>query len=255
MWTWVWIGDEEPDGRVPQATPWIEGDGAWTAVTGMAPIDCRHSLLVDNLLDLSHESYLHGGYIGTPEVATTPMYTTIDRERSVVSVSRHMEAVECPPFYARTTGLSSPIDRWQDFEFFAPSFYLLHVRIAPAGALVDADAADSRAAHVKVLYGLTPSTFGRTYDFWAVSRDFAHDDAEVSKYLDEMQWEVVMQDVEALNILEWRISNDPDSFEVVAGIDRGALAARRIIRTMSGGEVDTSMQDDDDEEFEDDKQI
>ena len=32
-------------------------------------------LLVDNLMDLSHETYLHGGYIGTPEVADTPVTT------------------------------------------------------------------------------------------------------------------------------------------------------------------------------------
>jgi hypothetical protein len=32
----------------------------------MEPIDGNYGLLVDNLMDLSHEAYLHGGYIGPP---------------------------------------------------------------------------------------------------------------------------------------------------------------------------------------------
>jgi vanillate O-demethylase monooxygenase subunit len=152
-----------------------------------------------------------------------------------------MDAVECPAFYARTTGLSSPVDRWQDIEFFAPAFYLLHVRIAPAGRPPGADGADPEAFHLKILYGLTPSTASQTYDFWAVCRDFAYEDREVNAFLDKMQQEIVIQDVDALTVLEGRISVDPDDFEVVLGIDRGALAARRMVRALSGGFSDRAI--------------
>jgi phenylpropionate dioxygenase-like ring-hydroxylating dioxygenase large terminal subunit len=231
-WIWVWVGAEAPGSRTPPATPWLESEPGWTMLTGMAPLECRHELLVDNLLDLSHETYLHGGYIGTPEVAATPIDAQIDRDRNVVWVRRHMEAVECPRFYSEATGLASPIDRWQDVEFFAPGFYVLHVRIAPAGLPVGAEG----AFHVKVLYGLTPSDAHRTYDFWAVCRDFALDDDQVSKFIEEMQWEIVQHDVDALNVLEQRIERDPDPFEVGVRLDRGALAARRMIAQLAGAQ-------------------
>ncbi|HEY0507699.1 MAG TPA: Rieske 2Fe-2S domain-containing protein, partial [Blastococcus sp.] len=66
---WVFIGDpDRADAtRIPRV-PWLDQEG-WTAVSGMEPLAARASLLVDNLMDLSHETYLHGGYIGTPEVA------------------------------------------------------------------------------------------------------------------------------------------------------------------------------------------
>src|SRR5680860_1089059 len=88
---WVWIGDVEKadPGRIPRA-PWLDQDG-WTTVCGMEPLKAPYGLLVDNLLDLSHETYLHGGYIGTPEVAETPIRTEVDDEQEVVYVSRHME--------------------------------------------------------------------------------------------------------------------------------------------------------------------
>jgi phenylpropionate dioxygenase-like ring-hydroxylating dioxygenase large terminal subunit len=78
----------------------------------MEQLAARYELLVDNLLDLSHETYLHGGYIGTPEVADAPISTEIDQEQRVIRVSRRMDAAACPPFYARSTGLSlSPAEQ------------------------------------------------------------------------------------------------------------------------------------------------
>ena len=101
----------------------------------MEPLAARYSLLVDNLMDLSHETYLHGGYIGTPEVAETPITTEVDEDAGVVYVCRHMDDAECPPFYAKSTGIEGRITRWQDIEYHPPCLYLLHSRIAPVGVL------------------------------------------------------------------------------------------------------------------------
>jgi phenylpropionate dioxygenase-like ring-hydroxylating dioxygenase large terminal subunit len=125
---WIWIGDGEPSKTIPRA-PWL-ADPGWVTVRGMEPLAARYALLVDNLLDLSHETYLHGGYIGTPEVAETPILTEADEDAGVVRVSRHMADAECPPFYAKSTGIEGRITRWQDLEFFPPCLYLLHSRIA-----------------------------------------------------------------------------------------------------------------------------
>jgi phenylpropionate dioxygenase-like ring-hydroxylating dioxygenase large terminal subunit len=236
-WLFVWMGD--PDGPDPDrlpALPFLTEPG-WTCVHGLAPLDARYELLVDNLLDLSHENYLHAGLIGTPEVAATPIETDVDEAAGVVRVSRHMDGAECPPFYARSTGLSSPIDRWQDIEFHAPGIYLLHSRIAPAGRAPAPDGDDSHAAHAEILYGITPSTATTTYDFWLVARDFALDDPEVSDFLWKMNEAVVAQDVAALGVLEQRVAAEPDGVELDVRIDRGGLHARRILRDLVAREA------------------
>ncbi|MFC7646492.1 Rieske 2Fe-2S domain-containing protein [Streptosporangium lutulentum] len=127
---WVWIGDGDADPAAIPRAPWLDAEG-WVVVRGMEPLEARYELLVDNLMDLSHETYLHGGYIGTPEVAETPITTSVDEEAGVVRVSRRMKDVECPPFYANSTGIKGRIDRWQDIEYQPPCLYLLHSRIAP----------------------------------------------------------------------------------------------------------------------------
>lgn len=231
---WVWIGD--PDradaGFIPRA-PWL-ADQDYTTVRGMEPLAARYELLVDNLLDLSHETYLHGGYIGTPEVADTPISTEIDQEQRVIRVSRRMDGAACPPFYARSTGLSGRIVRWQDIEYHPPCLYLLHSRVAPVGVLPRPDGTDPDGFHVEVVYAITPSTETSTYDFWAVARDFAPGDAEISAFLHDSNRTVVLQDVAALNTLEQVIAAEPPGErELSINIDTGGLAARRMLARLA----------------------
>ena len=231
-WVWLWVGDPaQPEVDKLPLVPWMSEPG-WKVLTGMEPLAARYGTLVDNLLDLSHESYLHAGYIGTPEVATTPIETSVDEDTEVVSVRRRMKAVECPPFYSATTGLQTPIDRWQDIEYHPVGCYILHVRVAPAGIEPRPDGSDPRAAHLKVLYGITPSTRGTTLDFWALCRDFARDDEAVDDGMATMQTTVVLQDVDALDLLETRLAEMDEPPEVSLKIDAGGLAARRMIHAQ-----------------------
>ena len=231
---WVFIGDRERAGSTPiPRAPWLTDPG-YTSVSGLEPLNARYDLLVDNLLDLSHETYLHGGYIGTPEVAETPITTEVDEANGVIYVSRRMADAACPPFYAKSTGIQGRITRWQDIEYRPPCLYLLHSRIAPAGVLPNADGTDPDAFHVEVVYAITPETEHSTHDFWAVARDFALDDSGVSDFLAENNRTVVLQDVTALNILEQVIQQEPEGYqELSINIDTGGLAARRILQRMA----------------------
>ena len=230
---WVWIGDQDraDETQIPRA-PWLASSD-YTVVRGMEPLKARYSLLVDNLMDLSHETYLHGGYIGTPEVAETPITTEVDEQANVVYVSRHMDDAACPPFYAKSTGLEGRISRWQDIEYHPPCLYLLHSRIAPVDSVPPADGPDDEAFHVEVVYAITPSTEHETYDFWMVARDFALDDADVTEFLATNNHTVVMQDVVALDLLETVVESEKDHYqELSINIDTGGLAARRILKKL-----------------------
>jgi len=155
---WVWIGeaDRADESLIPRA-PWL-ADPRYTTACGMEPLAARYLLLVDNLMDLSHETYLHGGHIGTPEVANTPITTQVDEDSGIIYVSRRMADAACPPFYAKSTGIDGRITRWQDIEYHPPCLYLLHSRIAPAGVLPHEDGSDPSGFHVEVVYAITPET-------------------------------------------------------------------------------------------------
>lgn len=224
---WVWIGDAAlaDEKSVPRAPHLADPD--MVTVCGMEPIHSDYGLLVDNLMDLSHETYLHGGYIGTPEVAETPITTEVDEGAGIVRVSRHMMDAECPPFYARSTGIEGRITRLQDIEYLAPCLYLLHSRIIPVGQ-------HAPVFRTEITYAITPSAPGKVYDFRAVSRDFATDDDEVTAFLRDFNHQVVMQDVNALNLLQRALDSEPTGYqELSINIDTGGLAARRILARLA----------------------
>jgi phenylpropionate dioxygenase-like ring-hydroxylating dioxygenase large terminal subunit len=233
---WIWIGD--PAAAVPAsipACPWLD-DAGWAAVGEVTYSPFRTGLLLDNLMDLSHETYLHAGLIGTPEVAATPITWHVEPDKPVVRVSRHMSGAECPPFYSKTTGMPSPVDRWQDIEYTAPALWVNHARIAPAGVAPGADGSDPRGAHAKIIHLLTPETATTCWDFWAVARDFALEDQGVSDFLLKMNQEVVQQDLDALTELEKVVAREsPDAQELSIGIDGGGLAAREVYAKLVAG--------------------
>ena len=70
-----------------------------------------------------------------------------------------------------------------------------------------------------------------------MSRDFAIGDAEVDAYLARMNREVVLQDVEALSLIEERLGDDWTPPEVSLKIDIGGLAARRVLADLVAAEA------------------
>ncbi|WP_329406763.1 aromatic ring-hydroxylating dioxygenase subunit alpha [Nocardia vinacea] len=208
MLVWVWIGDPEraDPADIPRA-PWLGAPG-WAVVRGMAPLAARAGLLLDNLMDLSHETYLHADYIGSAEVAETPILTTVDEGTGVVRVGRHMDDAECPPAYRATTGLPSP----------------------------EPDGTDPAGFHNEIVYAITPETRRSAHDFWAVARDFAVDNDELSRKIAAAQTAVVQQDVDALELLEQVISDEAAGYrELSVNLDTGGLAARRRLAQLTVG--------------------
>ena len=232
--TWVWMGAEgaADPGAVPLADR-LEDPG-WTFVDGEVELRCHYGLLIDNLLDLSHETFVHAATIGSPEVAQAPITTEVDAATHVVHVSRRMEGVQCPPFFERFTGLRTPIDRGQDIEYHAPGLYLLHVTLVSA-ADGGQQGADDRTYRIRVYYAITPAHDATTNYFFGMARDFGEDDPELSELFDKSQHELIAEDARALEILQTSIDEQGWPSEVSIKIDTGGLAARRQLAAMSGG--------------------
>jgi hypothetical protein len=108
--------------------------------------------------------------------------------------------------------------------------------VAPKGSEPAADGSDPEAAHVKVLYAITPADEDHTLDFWAVCRDFAVGDAKTDEFLESMNRTVVLQDVAALGLLHERLvearAAGAEVGEVSFKIDTGGLTGRRVLAEL-----------------------
>jgi vanillate O-demethylase monooxygenase subunit len=228
---WIWIGDPAlADASAIPAAPWFLQEG-WATIRGLVHLGARYGLLLDNLMDLSHEAFLHDTSIGSPEVADVPITTEVDDVNQVVYVSRHMDDSACPPLFARFLGITGRITRWQDIAYYPPGFYELHSRIAPQGNYPPNEGLDKDAFHLEIFNAITPETETTTLHFWGVARDFAVDDPELSESLLASNSAVIQEDVRALERLERHLAYEAGSYqELSVNLDTGGLAARRLLR-------------------------
>lgn len=233
---WIWMGDPE---RADQASipshSWLSAPG-WTTVRGTMRGDARAQLINENLVDLSHVTFLHPETVGTAEVAEAPASTEY-HERSV-RVVRSMSNVPNPALFEKVMGLIGLVDREQVAEFIAPGFHTTHVVVKPVG--VDASS-DSVFRH-KVVHCITPERAKSYHYFWAVARNYRLDDEEVSAIWERGVDVVIRQDVGATEAIERVISACEPGYPVEMNlkIDAGALRARRLIEMMVAAEANGS---------------
>ena len=106
-------------------------DPDWAGDGRTIHVNCDYRLVVDNLMDLTHETFVHGSSIGQHAVAEAPFEVTHgDR---TATVARWMRNIDPPPFWAGRLGKPGKVDRWQIIRFEAPCTIAIDVGVAPAG--------------------------------------------------------------------------------------------------------------------------
>jgi len=239
-WIWIWMGDPAaPDtSLLPGRDELGLGGGSWLAVPGADfYVRARYQLFNENLLDLTHLSFLHAESIGTPDLLASQM--TIDVDERTVRVSRLTPSEETSPFYAQRLGIPvGRIDRRHVTSFVAPSFHIIHVTAAKDGT--GANAAPVVLGEHKILHAITPETPTTLHDFWAVTRTYNTTD-EMTAFLRENINGVIRQDIAALEATEAALDDGDARVEYSCAADEAALKGRRVVQQLLRAERSGSV--------------
>ena len=240
---WVWPGDpaQADPARVPDLH-WND-DPAWTGDGRLIRVSCDYRLVVDNLMDLTHETFVHGGSIGDRAVAEAPFVTTHgDR---FATVTRWMEGIVPPPFWAgqirHARGYAGKVDRWQIIRFEAPCTVAIDVGVAEAGSgAVPRDGAPSdrsNGVNGYVLNTITPETERSCLYFWAFARNYCLHEQRLTHELREGVAGIFREDEIILEAQQRAIDARPQHRFYNLAIDAGGMWARRLIDTMVRAET------------------
>ena len=228
---WVWPGDAAQ--ASPELLPrlaWAE-DPAWAYGGGMFHVKCDYRLMIDNLMDLTHEKYVHATSIGQQELDEVPAQTTA--EGDVVITRREMPGVKAPPFWQaamRGNGHDdqATVDRWQRCRFMPPSSVFIDVGVALAGhGGFDAPAEAKTSGIVVDL--ITPETETSIWYFWGLARNFRPDDKALTASIREAQGKVFTEDLEMLESQQRNLLAQPERKLLSLNTDLGGVQARRIL--------------------------
>jgi len=233
-YVWIWIGEAALADPALIPDYWPCSAPGWTFDGGYYHIACDYRLVIDNLMDLSHETYVHSGSIGQLEINETPIET--ETRGDEVIVQRWMPGIEPPPFWRDALRQDGLVDRWQICHFLPPSSVLIDVGVAPVEAGATPEHHD-QGVRGMVVDAITPETETSCHYFWGMARNFDIADTGFTARFKAQQGAVFLEDVEILEAQQRSIEANPDMKLRAYAIDQGGVRARRIIDRLARAET------------------
>jgi phenylpropionate dioxygenase-like ring-hydroxylating dioxygenase large terminal subunit len=241
---WIWMGSDVPDQNlIPDFSYLDPGAPGVLSKRDWLEMDVDYQLVIDNLLDLSHASFLHRGVLGDP--STLDCDIAIDSTESSVTVTRTRASIAPSKLFDlmfRNDG--GAVDSWSIMRWDAPSCLRHEAGICPPGA--------GRDEGITVIgtHLVTPSSKGKcTYHVAAVrlGSSAGSDDAEISAQLSALRrYAFDEQDRPILEAQQraYDLAGGLDSLRpVMLSIDAAPLRARRVMAKIVAGEIHEVTED------------
>jgi vanillate O-demethylase monooxygenase subunit len=231
---WVWPGDQQTaDPALIRHQAWAQSE-EWTYAGGMFHIHCDYRLMIDNLMDLTHETYVHASSIGQKEIDETVPITKVEGDEVVTA--RYMENITPPPFWRmalRGNHLADDVlvDRWQICRFNPPSHVLIEVGVAHAGKGGYHSDQQHKVSSIVVDF-MTPETETSIWYFWGMARNFNTRDEGLTQAIRDGQAKIFSEDLEMLEQQQRNILAHPDRSLLKLNIDSGGVQSRRILERL-----------------------
>ena len=228
---WIWMGDPARAAQTPlPSQPWMEDKAGWTHATGYLTMRCSYVHLHDNLLDLTHLSFLHAKTFGTPDYAAAPADTEFNGEEIVVR--RTIQPTLLPPVYARPLKMEGvKAARIVTSTYVSPALSVSAVGLRN----LEAPGPDH---HARTAHLITPETSRSLHYHFLIGRDFALDDGETTAFLRKGLAAAFQEDVAALESIQAIRDEEPDPHcrDRSIASDRAGVAMRRQLRRLAEAE-------------------
>ena len=230
---WIWMGDAPADaGKVPDFGVLDNVPELHTTKRDSIVIRANYQLIIDNLLDLSHTSYLHEGILGNQDTVESEI--AVEQDGDDVVVGRHATNSAPPGMFAQFWPNHPPrVDKFTKMRWMAPSTLRLVTGICKMGASPDTGTG-YHAIHMltpenerSTLYHFTAVRFGVMTTDDKLNRDLQTKVAEMRRFAFEEQDAPVIEAQQ--KIIE---SADKPLEPVILAIDVGPVRYKRILGKM-----------------------
>ncbi|EJL27317.1 ring-hydroxylating dioxygenase, large terminal subunit [Caulobacter sp. AP07] len=232
---WIWMGEAPADEALPIGD-WVS-DPAWPASQQSYHLPASYIALHENLLDLTHLSFLHANSFGTPDFASAPYEVDLESTPGRFVLTRSVMPTRLPPVWAEPTGLTGrDAARITTSEFLAPSAHVVSARFYGLD-VPEQERADTR---IMTAHLVTPETAASTHYFIHHARNFAQADPGVTQFMNDQLAVAFTEDVVGLTKVEQMIAATPDGdfYEISLNSDRAGLAMRRWLFQAAHGAAD-----------------
>jgi phenylpropionate dioxygenase-like ring-hydroxylating dioxygenase large terminal subunit len=227
---WIWMGERPPaNGEIPPHQEWLD-QPEWAVRWGYLHVNGSYVHMHENLLDLSHLSFLHSKTFGTPEYARTPV--EINCEGDNLEVWRHVQC-ELPPIYSKPLGWAGArAMRSSGSKYVSPG---LHVNTGIFRNLDLPETVQTPQPMVRVAQLVTPESPTTTHYWTAQARNFAIDDAAMGEFMIGAQIAAFREDAFALEQITalQGLAGTGEFEEISIPTDKAGVLMRRRLRKLA----------------------
>lgn len=230
--SWIWMGDPQQcdAARIPDLS-WLSSPD-WTLSQGYFPLAASYVSLHENLMDLTHLSYLHAASFGTADYARAPYETRLENGHYVLL--RRVVPTSLPPVWAQPTGLlGDTAARIAQSEFVSPGLHVVTVDFYDSAL----DPAARRMFQIRTAHIPTPESQTSTHYFIVHGRNFALDQPQVTRFMHQQLFKAFEEDVSGLSAIERTLVEAGDeAYEISVASDAAAVAMRKYLKRRADEE-------------------
>jgi phenylpropionate dioxygenase-like ring-hydroxylating dioxygenase large terminal subunit len=229
---WIWMGDSPADESLLPAQEWM-ASADWAFSVGYMPLRGNYVSLHENLLDLTHLSYLHAGTFGTPDYARAPFDAEVGE--TSFAVTRRVVPTQLPHLWAKATNLegTTTAARIARSAFVSPGLHVTSVDFYESTLPQE----ERPEYHIKVAHLPTPERHDATHYFFVIARDFGLEDHDLQAFIHQNLLGAFQEDKDGLEKLEDVLrQRKSDFFEISVASDAASVAMRRYLKKTAEAE-------------------
>ena len=238
---WIWMGDPALADTAKIADYPIHNDPVnWPHKHTMYPVAGNAMLMVDNLMDLTHLGYVHGGTIGGNAKAHVEAIMEVTPKENGLSFTRWMLDHTPPPTYKRAVPhLADKVDRWAMFEFHAPGVVEHWVGAIEANTGAYDRGKRDGGFSSRVLHGLTPETETTCHYFWCAANGYGQHDPKTSEIMFEEIGTAFRQDQRIVQLQQEKLLEFGEDHLINTVADGARMHMRRVVERLLAAEAAT----------------
>lgn len=235
---WIWMGD--PERADPDLIPdcHFQDDPAWASIPAYIHYKADYRLILDNLLDFSHLTYVHETTLGgSDEIAR--IRPTVEQTAQGVRLTRwYLDEPEIAPYLRGVSLFEGRVDRWHIYDLTtAGNVFNMDSGSAPAGTGAPQGDRVDRAMQFHATQIVTPEDERNSHFFWSYAHNFDVQNAELTRMLAARILEGFEEDkamIEAQQRMIDESGDDPMAFILA---DNGLALGRRMIEARLAEEA------------------
>lgn len=227
---WVWMGDAakaNPD-DIPDCH--VQDDPAWACDPRYIRYEADYRLILDNLLDFSHLTFVHENTLGGSK-KIAEIKPKLEQTESGVRLTRwYLDEPEIAPYLRGFSTFEGRVDRWHIYDLTTRgNVFVMDSGSAPAGTGAPEGNRVPKAMQFVATQIATPEDERHTHFFWSYAHNFRLEDREFTKMLTDRILEGFLEDkffIEAQQKIIDESGEDPMAFILA---DNGLALGRRLI--------------------------